>query len=69
MYFQFLPQRGEVIFIITPTFLFDFKKQNSNNLPLLNIYEHITILTNGEKKRKCVCVCACVCLYKILKDV
>lgn len=27
MYFPFLPQGGEVIFIIIPTFLFDFKNR------------------------------------------
>lgn len=27
MYFHFLPQGGEVIFIVIPTFLFDLKKK------------------------------------------
>lgn len=30
MYFHFLPQGGEVIFIVIPTFLFDLKKNRTH---------------------------------------
>lgn len=58
MYFHFLPQGGEVIFIIIPTFLFDFKNRTHIVSLLNSTYEHITILIN--RKNVCLCVCMCV---------